>query len=459
MGMYPHAVLKPFSRTHFIVRANRDLNSLAQWTVVARGVSSAQCTILVPNMVNFHESDLQFGAVREVDGASVTIVADQLSQKHSGVEYAVELGSFVLVASPQSDLIATVSAIRMQEVVEKGTALERKVVICTLVGFLRDGVKFERGIERYPTVGSEAFLMTAGALDSMFTPTGQTLEIGDRCQRGGGKEQILIDKMFGRHTAVLGTSGAGKSWTVASILQAAMGRLSHTRIVFLDLHDEYRSAFPENFQRIGRKVRHISSGALRIPHWCLNAEELEALFASRESTAANQSALFKSVIKELRESAGKAAGLTGASISVDTPVFFSFQELLKRIQDLNEEMVQGAKAGSERQGAWFGKLSNLLMRMESRFEDPRYRFLERHSSTMLKTWAGRCSRVIASAFDPMNPVFYHSSFSISPRPPLTGNGLPPSNGHLASRTSTSLNSSRWNFQFPLWTSSGKSSRV
>jgi DNA helicase HerA-like ATPase len=326
-------------------------------------------------MVNFHESELQFGAVREVDGASVTIVADELSRRHSGVEYAVELGSFVLIASPQSDLIATVSAIRMQEVVEKGTALERKIVICTLVGFLRDGVKFERGIERYPTVGSEAFLMTAGALDSMFIPTDQTLEIGERCQRGGGKEQILIDKMFGRHTAVLGTSGAGKSWTVASVLQAAMGRLAHTRIVFLDLHDEYRSAFPEVFQRLGRKVRHISSSALRIPHWCLNAEELEALFVSRESTAANQSAQFKSIIKELRESAGKAAGLVGASISVDTPVFFSFPELLKRIQDLNEEMVQGSKAGSEKQGPWFGKLSNLLMRMEARFEDPRYQFL------------------------------------------------------------------------------------
>src|ERR1700741_1663150 len=63
----------------------------------------------------FHEPDLQFGTVREVDGASVTIIADELARGHAGIEYAVELGSFVLIASPQSDLIATVSAIRMQE--------------------------------------------------------------------------------------------------------------------------------------------------------------------------------------------------------------------------------------------------------------------------------------------------------------------------------------------------------
>jgi DNA helicase HerA-like ATPase len=326
-------------------------------------------------MAKLHIAELQFGTVREIDGASVTIIADELSRTHSSVEYSVELGSFVLVQSPQSDLIATVSSIKMQEVLEKGTPTERKLVICTLVGFLRDGVTFERGIERYPTVGSGCYLMTASALDSMFRPTDQTLEIGERCQRGGGKEQVLIDKMFGRHTAVLGTSGSGKSWTVASLLQAAMGRLAHTKIVFLDLHDEYRTAFPEDFKRLNRKVRHISASSLRIPHWCLNAEELEALFVSRESTAANQSALFKSVIKELRATGGKAAGLPEASISVDTPVFFPFANLVTKFKELDVEMVPGSRAGAEKQGPWYGKLSNLVMRMESRSEDPRYRFL------------------------------------------------------------------------------------
>ncbi len=323
----------------------------------------------------FHQPDLHFGTVRDVDGASVTVIADELSRAHEGVEYAVELGSFVLIASPQSDLIATVSAIRMQEVSDKGVPVERKLVVCTLVGFLRDGTKFERGIERYPTVGSGAHLMTSATLDAMFTPTDHTLEIGERCQRGGGKEQVLIDKLFGRHTAVLGTSGAGKSWTVASILQAAMGRLPHTRLVFLDLHDEYRAAFPTTFVRLGRTVRHIASADLRLPHWCLNAEELEALFVSRESTAANQSALFKTVIKDLRIEAGTAAGLIDTAISVDTPVYFSFADFLGRIQALDVEMVAGTKAGTEKQGQWFGKLSNLVTRMEARFEDPRYRFL------------------------------------------------------------------------------------
>jgi Helicase HerA, central domain len=325
--------------------------------------------------INFQEPDLQFGAVREVDGASLTIIAERLSCTHAAKEYAVELGSFVLIASPQTELIATISAIRMQEVVDKGEASERKLVVCTLVGFLRDGVRFERGIERYPAVGCPAYLMTATGLDSIFSPSGQTLEVGDRCQRGGGKEHVIIDKMFGRHTAVLGTSGAGKSWTVASLLQTAMAKLPNTHIVFFDLHDEYRSAFPESFARLGRKVRHIESSQLRIPHWCLNSEEIEALFVSRESTAANQSALLKSTLKELRMPSGAAEGVQDATINVDTPVFFSFEDFLNEIKKLDTEMVPGAKAGTDKQGQWFGKLSNLVTRMESRYEDPRYQFL------------------------------------------------------------------------------------
>lgn len=330
---------------------------------------------LTPMSITFHEPELQFGAVREVDGASVTIIAESLSRKHAGTEYAVELGSFVLLASPQSDLIATVSAIRMTEVTEKAALVERKLVICTLVGYLRNGTTFERGIERYPTVGSRAHLMTAEALNAMFTSTEHTLDIGDRCQRGGGKEQVVIDRMFGRHTAVLGTSGSGKSWTVASLLQSAMGRLPNTHIVFMDLHDEYRTAFPEKFERLGRSVRHISATQLRIPHWCLNSDELEALFLSRETTASNQSALLKSLIKELRVPAGVNAELTDATISVDTPVYFSFEKFLEKLRQLDTEMVPGAKAGTEKQGQFNGKLSNLVTRMEGRYEDPRYQFL------------------------------------------------------------------------------------
>jgi hypothetical protein len=132
----------------------------------------AQQSPIKEPMVKFHHKELVFGLVREVDGAAITVSADELSRSFKGAEYAVELGAFVMLASKQSDLIATVSAIRMQEATERGEKQERKLVVCTLVGYLREGTTFERGIERYPTVGSEAYLMTAESLASMFFRVG-----------------------------------------------------------------------------------------------------------------------------------------------------------------------------------------------------------------------------------------------------------------------------------------------
>jgi hypothetical protein len=151
--------------------------------------------------------------------------------------------------------------------------------------------------------------------------------------------------------------------------------MPHTRLLFLDLHDEYRSAFPTNFERLECQVCHIPSQELKLPYWCLNADELEELFVSREHVAQNQSALFKSEIRELRSQQAKELGLDADLLSVDTPVYFSFDELLDRFKELNVQKVPGAREGSKKQGPWFGKLANLVMRMEARKSDPRFGFL------------------------------------------------------------------------------------
>ena len=327
---------------------------------------------------NFHEDELSFGRVRDVDGTSVTVEAEHLSRKLNGVEYAVELGAFVLIAAPKSDLIGSISAIRLVEAQDHNKlTIEKRIVTCTLVGFLRSGLSFERGIERYPTVGSATYLLTEIALSSMFSTTKDGVAIGERCQRGGGSEHVRVDRMFGRHTAILGTSGSGKSWTVASLIQSAMASLAHTRILFVDLHDEYRAAFPENFERLERKTQHLSIQDLRLPYWLLSVEELEELFVSHEHAASNQSALIRDLIRELKSEHADKYGLPVDKVTVDTPIYFDFSEFMKRIREKDTEMVSGARAGSEKQGSFYGKLSNLIMRLEARSSDPRFAFLFR----------------------------------------------------------------------------------
>lgn len=324
---------------------------------------------------NFHEAELTFGKVRDVDGTAVTVDVEYLSRKLNGVEYAVELGAFVLIAAPKNDLIASVSAIRLIETQDHNkSTIEKRIITCTLVGFLRNGLSFERGIERYPTVGSSAYLLTENALSSMFSTTKDGVAIGERCQRGGGSEHVRVDRMFGRHTAILGTSGSGKSWTVASLIQSAMASLAHTRILFLDLHDEYRAAFPEDYKRLERRTRHLAIQDLKLPYWLLTADELEELFVSHEHAAPNQSALIRDLIRELRAENAEKYRLPKDKITVDTPIYFNFAELIKRLSEKDGEKVPGAKEGG-RQGSFFGKLSNLIMRLEARSSDPRFTFL------------------------------------------------------------------------------------
>jgi hypothetical protein len=150
--------------------------------------------------------------------------------------------------------------------------------------------------------------------------------------------------------------------------------LPHTRLIFLDLHDEYRKAFPAYFERLNRNVSHILSQNLKLPYWCLNVDELQELFVSKEHAAPNQVALFRSIIRELRAEQSEKLDIDDNQFSVDTPVYFSFDELLTKLDELNTQMVPGATK-STKQGPHHGKLSNLIMRMEAIQTDPRYGFL------------------------------------------------------------------------------------
>jgi hypothetical protein len=105
-----------------------------------------------------------------------------------------------------------------------------------------------------------------------------------------------------------------------------------------------------------------------LPHWALNAEEIEELFVSREHAAANQTALLRNTIMELRRqyAVNQSQFLEPEVISVDTPVPYSMDDLIEELPRRNQ------KGGSSAP-----KIDNLLMRMRARRSDPRYAFLFR----------------------------------------------------------------------------------
>lgn len=180
------------------------------------------------------------------------------------------------------------------------------------------------------------------------------------------------NKFFNKHFAIVGSTGSGKSHTVAKILQEAIdGKneeykgLNNSHIVLFDIHNEYKSAFPN--------ANHIGIN-LALPYWLLNSEELEELFLDTEANDHNQRNIFKESIVNSKRDNFNGENSDKEKIHYDSPLFFEINDVLKAAIHKNTEMVSGAKGG-EKQGSLFGKLTNFVSRLENKIKDKRLDFL------------------------------------------------------------------------------------
>ncbi|MBE5962783.1 MAG: DUF87 domain-containing protein [Lachnospiraceae bacterium] len=150
------------------------------------------------------------------------------------------------------------------------------------------------------------------------------------------------DKFFNKHFAIVGSTGSGKSHTVAKILQNAVVSkngnyegLNNSHIILFDIHSEYHKAFPE--------CNYIDVSSLRLPYWLMNGEELEEIFVeSGENQAYNQISLLRRLIT--RNKSNKNS--THTNVSFDTAVKFSITEVLQALINLSKE-TRNAKDNDE----------------------------------------------------------------------------------------------------------------
>ncbi|KFX76727.1 anti-phage-associated helicase HerA [Ralstonia solanacearum] len=142
------------------------------------------------------------------------------------------------------------------------------------------------------------------------------------------------DRFFNKHLAVVGSTGAGKSHTIAKIIQTAVSAkngqysLNNSHVVIFDIHSEYRTAFPDaNF---------LDASTLTLPYWLLNSEELEeVLLDTGERDNYNQSAVFRQLVTE-----NKKRHNTGAkNVFYDSPLKFNIHEVLNALYNIKSETV------------------------------------------------------------------------------------------------------------------------
>jgi uncharacterized protein len=151
-------------------------------------------------------------------------------------------------------------------------------------------------------------------------------------------EKIIVpvdgDRFFNKHLAVVGSTGAGKSHTIAKIIQTAMSAkdgeyaLNNSHVVIFDIHSEYRTAFPG--------ANYLDASILSLPYWLLNSEELEEiLLDTGERDNYNQSSVFRQLVTENKKRHNKGA----KNVFYDSPLKFDIHEVLNALYNIKNETV------------------------------------------------------------------------------------------------------------------------
>lgn len=142
------------------------------------------------------------------------------------------------------------------------------------------------------------------------------------------------NKFFNKHVAIVGSTGSGKSHTIAKILQNATDvkvgdyNLNNSHIIIFDIHSEYLTAFPDS--------NLLNAENIILPYWLLNSEELEeVLLDTGERDNYNQSSIFRSLVTANK----KKHNPKMEKIMYDTPVFFDIHEVLNAVKNLKNETI------------------------------------------------------------------------------------------------------------------------
>jgi len=213
---------------------------------------------------------------------------------------------------------------------------------------------------------------------------GPQLELGHYTLDEDAIAYLNGNRLFQRHAIVVGSTGSGKSWTTARLLDQ-VAALNQANAILFDVHGEYKTLEGDEFRhfRVAGPVdldrdSGLDDGVLYLPYWLLGYEAMVSLFVDRsDQNAPNQAMLMARCITEAKRAyleAGMHADIL-ENFTVDSPVPFDLSAVVGELERLDTERVEGAKAGTTKAGDFNGKLSRLIARFTSKRLDRRLGFL------------------------------------------------------------------------------------
>lgn len=247
---------------------------------------------------------------------------------------ALKVGSYIRVSDSEDCVLIAIIENFAIEVNDNG---ERKHIIEALpLGVIRDD-KFYRGGDALTIPPTGVTPAKDSDIKKIFEDSIQNekkFTFSSLVTNEDIKTPVDGNKFFNKHIAVVGSTGAGKSHTVASIIQKAISvkngdfSLNNSHIVVFDIHSEYKSAFPNaNF---------IDINNLELPYWLLNSDELEEiLLDTGERDNYNQASVFRNLVTENK----KIHNTDAATVFYDSPLKFEISEVLNALYNIKSETI------------------------------------------------------------------------------------------------------------------------
>ena len=208
-----------------------------------------------------------------------------------------------------------------------------------LVGEKIGNHPFEKGIGLYPTINDEVHIVTEDDLKDIYGNSAENLEglfsIGQHSSSDNLNVFIDTHKLVLRHSAILGSTGSGKSNSVVAIIKQMLNRYSNSRVVLIDPHGEYASAFPD------AKVFRINdeTNPLYIPFWLMNFDELMYFLVGAKPTDDQRPEYrrFREIITSFKKANCdlKAGTVNENHVTADSPIPFDIRKIW---YDINREL-------------------------------------------------------------------------------------------------------------------------
>ncbi len=308
----------------------------------------------------------EIGQVIEISGSSSQVRFNAAALTRQGdaedlsLATAGQVGSQIKVRLGSTWLVANVRSLKLDP--------NDPSQVIGLIDFLGEGdeerltgkiYNFRRGITRYPTPGASVFPVSSIDMRQMYAADDRAyIEIGTVYPTRDIRGALYVDAMLGKHFALLGSTGTGKSTSAALILHRICELAPQGHIVMIDPHGEYSAAFKTN-----GALFDVTN--LAMPYWLMNFEEHCEVFLTTTGSARQMDAdILAKCILNAKAKSRAAEGIS--KLTVDSPIPYLLSDLTSNIV---AEMGKLEKAGDN---APYMRLKTKIDEIKS---DPRYSFM------------------------------------------------------------------------------------